>query len=60
MPEVTEDLVPEYVDPFLEVPPGNIAIVGDVDLERDLFNKITLLVVGLGNAEVVVFSLAQM
>ena len=54
LPEVAQDLFPKYVGAVLEVRLRNIAIAVHADLECTLFVELILLVLGMGDAEVIV------
>jgi len=54
LPQVAQDLVPEYVGAVLEVSLRNIAIAVDTDVERVLFGEVFLLVLGLGDTDFIV------
>jgi len=54
LPQFAQSLVPKDPGSLLEVVLGNVAIVVDADLEDVVFDKIMLLVLGLGDADVVV------
>jgi hypothetical protein len=54
LPQLAKSLVPEDPRSLLEVVLGNVPVVGDASLEDVIFDEIMLLVLRLGDGDVVV------
>ena len=54
LPQLAKHLAPKDPGSCLEVVIGNVAVVGDADLEDVIFDEIMFLVLGLGDADEVI------